>query len=184
MESNLHWKYFLALDNDTTTLSRFIEPCEENLSVFSLEMTRMIMTATQECDVILKELCRVTSNPDCHKEHEYRKHLMDIFPRMSQIEIVCPHYQLSFIPFSDWRENKTPFWWTANNKVKHHRASCYKEANLRNVMNAIAGLLTAIIFLHKDHDNKIWFSPEPHNFKPVLNCCARIMPGYPQYLVP
>ncbi len=31
MESNPHWKYFLALDEDFSQLSRFVEPCEENL---------------------------------------------------------------------------------------------------------------------------------------------------------
>jgi hypothetical protein len=36
-ESKLHWNYYLALERDMEQLSRYVEFCEPNLSVYSIE---------------------------------------------------------------------------------------------------------------------------------------------------
>jgi hypothetical protein len=184
MKSNLHWKYFLALDEDFGQLSRFIEPCRENLDSYSLEMARMLMAATQECDVVLKELCRISGNSDCKNEHEYREYLNDLFPSISGIKISCPYFQLEFIPFSSWESNSTPNWWSANNKVKHHRNQHYSQACLKNVMEAISGLLVLDIFLLKDAKNNILLDPDPKYFKPELASCDKFCIMHSEYIVP
>lgn len=48
-------------------------------------------------------------------------------------------------PFSNWSavpNYKSPDWWSPYNKVKHDRLLNYKEANLKNVLNALAALYT------------------------------------------
>jgi len=184
MDSNLHWKYILALDEDFGRLSRFIEPCQENFNSYSLEIARILMAATQECDVILKELCSISGHSECKNEQNYRECLNNLYPSIAGIKISCPRFQLEFVPFSNWASDLTPAWWSANNKVKHHRNQHYAQACLRNVMESISGLLVANIFLLKDAENKIWLSPEPKYFKPELECRSRRTVMHSRYTVP
>lgn len=184
MESNLHWKYFLALDEDFSQLSRFIEPCEENLTSYSLELARLVMAATQECDVVLKELCKMSGREGLRNEQQYREHLTCAIPTLSNVKIICPRYQLEFVPFESWSENETPSWWSANNKVKHQRATHYDHANMKHAMSSISGLLVANLFLLKDSENKIWLTPEPKNFLPDLECMSKRTVMHSQYTIP
>ena len=48
MESNIHWRYFLSIDEDFGTLSRFIEPCQKNLNAYYyiLIVTVLLFVAT------------------------------------------------------------------------------------------------------------------------------------------
>ena len=48
--------------------------------------------------------------------------------------------------FSHWSaapNYKSPDWWSPYNKVKHDRLLYYKDANLKNVLNALAALCTS-----------------------------------------
>jgi len=45
-------------------------------------------------------------------------------------------------PFEDWKEEKTPTWWSSYNHVKHHAE--FDKANLNNVIQALAALLLLI----------------------------------------
>ena len=56
--SNIHWNYFLALEQDFGVMTRYIEPCEDNENTYSIELSRIIMASTQEADVVLKSLCK------------------------------------------------------------------------------------------------------------------------------
>ena len=56
---NLHWNYYLALDNDMARVSRFIEFNPANLQVFSLELAHLLFAASSEVDVVAKALCDV-----------------------------------------------------------------------------------------------------------------------------
>lgn len=55
-----HWQYFLALENDLINVSRYIEfsgvdnPKAINARVHSLELARILLMASAECEVILK----------------------------------------------------------------------------------------------------------------------------------
>ena len=40
-------------------------------------------------------------------------------------------------------------WWTANNKVKHHRSTHFDRATLKNTYNALAALEVSIIHLYQ-----------------------------------
>ena len=54
---SVHWNYFLALEADLGLLARWIEPTERNFDTYSIELARLLMAASAECDVILKNLC-------------------------------------------------------------------------------------------------------------------------------
>ena len=51
--------------------------------------------------------------------------------------------EIELQPFSNWKSTpdfKSPDWWSPYNKVKHSRIENYKNANLKNIINALAGL--------------------------------------------
>lgn len=70
-----------------------------------------------------------------------------------------------FAPWEEWQKPKSPpLWWTANNKVKHHRQEHFVDANLKNVLNATAGLLL-LLAISYDHVARV-VKPGPALFLP------------------
>lgn len=172
METNFHWKYFLALDEDFGRLARYIEPCENNFTAYSIELARLLMMGTQECDVILKEICCKHGNPECSKEKHYRDFLSENIPGITSCQVECLPYGLNFTPFESWKNNETPDWWKANNKVKHERKEHFDKANLRNVMNTLSALLLVNFIVSASPGEPrviVALGPSSKNFTPKLN---------------
>jgi len=143
-----HWNYFLAIEQDLINLSRYIEFCEDNFKVYSIEIARIIMASTQEIDVVMKEICKNKGGLS-RSETGYRTFIPTIYPKLMDRKIEVPKYELSFIPFAEWKLNKTPNWWTANNKIKHQRNTHFSKASLGNMLNSVCGLMiTNLYFYH------------------------------------
>ena len=54
----LHWNYFLALERDLETVSRYVEFTPDNYKIYSIELAHLLFAAASEVDVIAKLLCR------------------------------------------------------------------------------------------------------------------------------
>ncbi|MEO8681245.1 MAG: hypothetical protein ABI665_19500, partial [Vicinamibacterales bacterium] len=57
-------------------------------------------------------------------------------------------------------------WWTANNKIKHERATEFSRANLKHALNAIAALYIALLHLHRDKAEHAELIPNPIMLRP------------------
>src|SRR6266536_1189851 len=71
-KSNLHWNYFIALENDLAQVSRYVEFCKPNLGVFSIELAHLLLSAASEVDVVAKCVCALVgpkAKPE--KIHQY-----------------------------------------------------------------------------------------------------------------
>lgn len=135
------WNYFLALENDIENLARYIELDKENYETYSIELARLLMAASAELDVLLKDLCSHfcnESNPN--NITQYTEVIFRRYNELNLTTIVCPRYNLIFKPFAEWSSSSAPSWWSANNKIKHKRDSFFHLANLGNCLNAIAAL--------------------------------------------
>lgn len=151
---NLHWNYYLALDNDMARVSRFIEFCPANLNVFSLELAHLLFAASSEVDVIAKSLCDVLGiHLPSNNINEYRNALMPVIPDLSDEEITVPRFGLSFKPWEDWSRGVNPSWWRSYNNVKHERNNYFHEATLENALNSLAGLLIITLYYFKESRN-------------------------------
>lgn len=155
-----HWNYFLALEGDVINLSRYIEFCQDNYKTYSVELARVLMAATQECDVLLKQICADGSE----KEHEYRSVIPKIYSNISSQTIDIPRFNLQFSPFLNWGNSQTPNWWTANNKVKHERHNRFELASLENTLNAVSALLLCNIYFHHKEGRLEEVQPVPQLF--------------------
>ncbi|KAB2891395.1 MAG: hypothetical protein F9K32_04530 [Desulfobulbaceae bacterium] len=160
------WNYFFCIEDDVTKLSRWIEFAEDNETVYSIELARLLMTASAEADVVAKDLCKIIKpGTRASRINEYRPVLLEKYPDLHGAEVAIPRFGKILHPWSNWRDAvDPPLWWTANNKIKHHRKDHFKEANLKNVLNAVAGLLILLV-LRTSKDRPSLY-PGPTVFEP------------------
>ena len=159
----IHWNYFLAIEQDVVTLSRYVELCSNNYQTYSTELGGILMAAAQENDVLLKQIAG--NNYD--NENAYRGAIPKAHPNFAKHEVEVPRFNLKFTPFAAWAQNTTPLWWTANNKVKHQRHTHFQNATGENTLNAVAGLLIANIYFYSINNQLNELQPIAQLFSPV-----------------
>lgn len=161
-----HQSYFICIEDDLLHLSRWIEFSEANASVYSIELARLLMTASAEVEIIAKAICKATcKKPVPENIIGYQKILMNAAPQLPDVKVHMPRYGMVFQPWSCWRvAEKSPDWWSANNAIKHDRANEFQGANLGNVLNAVAGLLVLLMLLHSEKNPHL--CPAPRLFEP------------------
>jgi hypothetical protein len=158
-----YWQYYIAIEQDLITASRFVEFAIQNRDTYSIEFTRILLAAASEVDVAGKELC-VIADPSSKPERisDYRTILSKNFPLLPYTQIYVPRYDLTMAPWISWKEEKTPEWWSSYNNVKHHRNVQFHEATLRNALKATAGLLVILLHLYrKTHGYGVELQPLP-----------------------
>ena len=156
-----HWNYFLSLEKDLESLSRYVEFCKSNFNCYSLEMARILLASASEVDVIAKQLCKMLDpNSSANNIHHYRNEIKMVYRKFPDFKVNIPRYGLTLTPWLNWKQNQgVPVWWSAYNKVKHHRHINFKEANLKNVLNAVAGLFVITLYLYKDRAERAELIP-------------------------
>lgn len=161
----VHWNYFLALDSEVENLSRYIEFTTDNFKTYSIELTRFLLSVASEVDVVAKLLCnRVDPTAKAHNITDYRNILNSKFPKIRDMKILIPRYGLELIPWDNWKNDKSPDWWSAYNDVKHQRDINFKKANLNNTLNSISGLLCLLLYYYKDEAKNGALIPNPNLF--------------------
>ena len=158
----LHWNYFLAVEEDLHRLSRFIEFTDDNFETYSIELTRILFAASADVDVVAKQLCEQV-RPGCNVSNinNYKDVLVTDLPVLTETEVQIPRHGLTLIPWANWSGDSNPDWWRAYNDVKHNRHARYQSANLKNTLNAIAGLFLLLLFLYKDQAESGQLVPNP-----------------------
>jgi len=58
IESPLHWRYFLLLEEDLMVLARYIEFTKDNYDSYSVELGRILLSAGSEVDVVANKLAK------------------------------------------------------------------------------------------------------------------------------
>lgn len=144
-----HWAYFLALEDDLNTLSRYVEIAEPNYKTYSIEISRLLLSACAEVDSVLKQLtARIDINAKREKLSHYVNHVTAFAPEFKNFHVNIHRFGLQLRPWDTWTEGRAPLWWTAHTKVKHGRHSDFAEATLGNCINALAALYISIVHLH------------------------------------
>lgn len=148
-ETLLHWNYFLTIEEDLSTLNRYVDFSEKNDNTFSLEIARILMAASAEVDVVLKQLCASLS-PDTKASNinEYHNIIVSHLPNFKTFKVIVPTQGLELTPWSLWENGTAPQWWQANNKVKHERHKLFEKASLNSCLNSVAALYIAVLHLY------------------------------------
>lgn len=164
-EVSIHLNYFSCLEDDLLRLSRWIEFSAANEATYSIELARLLMTAAAEVDVVAKALCKaIDKKRDARTINIYMEVLLHALPMLPSATVEMPRFGMTFTPWSNWAQTTSPDWWNGNNKVKHQRAEYFQQANLKNVLNAVAGLLVLLLLLHSQDGP--YFPQKPRLFAP------------------
>jgi hypothetical protein len=148
--NHIHWNYFLALEEDLDRLSRFVDFSTKNDGTFSLEIARLLLGASAEVDVVLKQVCkRFLASSTADTINAYFGEITTNCPNFVTFEIQMPRYGLTLQPWASWAANTPPLWWSDHNKVKHNRATHFERATLKNCLNSLAGLFVAVLHLYE-----------------------------------
>lgn len=160
-----HWNYFLALEKDLETVSRYVEFCHDNLNTYSIELAHLLLSAASEVDTVAKCVCSLlVPHQKSDNINDYRgivkaseeneiygftkkKGKLPVADekhrhRLSDLKVYIPRYGLEFVPWRSWIKDKNPGWWHSYNHVKHERNRYFREASLENALHALAALLT------------------------------------------
>ena len=136
-----HWDYFLAIEADLANCARYIDfTNDDNMKAHSIEFAQLILRSCAEIDVVGRSLTDI----DKGKWLALRCQ----FPNMASRKIAIPRYELTFIPWKSWQSNDAnakPEWWTAYENIKHDREANSTDANLKNALTAVAGLLVIVL---------------------------------------
>jgi hypothetical protein len=158
-----HWNYLLAIEGDLERLSRFVEFDERNFDCFSIEISRILLASAAEVDVVCKQICKKLNPKSTAKGiQRYRDEILSAYPPVPDFEVLLPRYGLRLKPWSNWSGTSgVPDWWTAYNKIKHHRDTEYHQANLKNALNAVGGLFVMVLYLYKEKAELGELGPSP-----------------------
>lgn len=158
-----HWNYLLAIERDLDEISRYVEFDQKNFDCFSIEIARVLLTSAAEVDVVCKQICKsINPKSKADKIHKYKAEIIPAFPDIPQFQIILPRFGLTLTPWNEWNKaDGVPFWWTAYNKIKHHRDSEYHQAALKNALNSVAGLFVMVLYLYKDKAERGELIPSP-----------------------
>lgn len=153
-----HWSYYLVLEKDFLEIERYVtfdlgnnflyddneSNDKGNSECFSNEFIKQYQAICSEVDVILKSICKeFDNNSSANDMKNYTAEILNCWPEIVQQKVKIKDIELQ--PFSNWsgseeEEYTSPAWWAPYNKVKHNRLSNYRNANLKNTLNALAGL--------------------------------------------
>lgn len=166
-----HWDYYLVLEKDFLEMERYIsfDLGENNLYddeehtdfgnslTFSNELVKQYQAICSEIDVVMKSICKELVNQTANDmQYGYTPTILNKWSNITEQKVNVKDFVLQ--PFKNWSESpyKSPNWWTPYNRVKHERILNFKLANLKNVLNALAGLYVLELYLVKfigDRDN-------------------------------
>jgi hypothetical protein len=149
-QNTIHWNFFIALENDLSFLSRFLEITTSNFSSYSVELGRILFAAASEVDIVSKMYCQKIENINVAENiGNYKAIITKHHPEFHAIKVHMPMHGITLNPWNKWRSEIQPHWWRAYNKAKHERHEHFSEANLKNAINAVAALYILLIFFYE-----------------------------------
>ena len=159
---NDHWSYFLSIEQDLVNLSRYVEFSTSNYQTYSIEIARLIISSVSEIDVILKMICkREFPEKNASNINAYYSIITEKLPKLISFEVRMPRWGLYVRPWELWKQGVPPKWWTANNKIKHHRHSNFYQANLFNLLKSLSALFVVNLFLDQENTEQGKLLPMP-----------------------
>ncbi|MEO9851888.1 MAG: hypothetical protein ABJE80_22810 [Reichenbachiella sp.] len=170
-----HWNYFLAIEKDLENIARYIEFSNENLTTYSIELTHILLSASSEVDVIMKQLCYLLdSTQSANNINDYKSVIQKHLPSLISEEVVIDRYGLTLKPWDNWSGENNPIWWRSYNNVKHQRNEHFNEANLKNTINAVSALLLTVVYYYrltfsKEGGNELTFRETTRMLQPEAN---------------
>lgn len=133
---------------DLNEIFDFVEPSNDNTSVYSHRIYELLLRAATEFESNCKGILKANGYTGSREEKDWC--VKDYFKisgaaRLSEYRIIFERWATDqvYTPFTEWNPSRreTLSWYDVYNKVKHDRFTNFKMANLDNLVKAVAGLL-------------------------------------------
>ncbi|WP_427813828.1 hypothetical protein ACQKTA_00695 [Enterococcus sp. 22-H-5-01] len=147
---NFYWQYYLHLEHDFSNTTEFVTLDIANFKTFSIEYQKLLLAIGSECEILFKELCDFESNSP-KKMHHYKSKIKSekLMELDNRVRVINFAKTIMLQPLGEKWPEVTPYWWRRYNEVKHGRSINYKQANLENVLNALASLYLLEEYVHR-----------------------------------
>jgi len=153
---------FLLIQSDIQKLFEYVEPVDKNKEAYSYRIhelfIRVCIEVEANCKAILLENGYSKRKGNLNMDDYF---LIEETHKLSGYRVTLPRWDGkygSYRPFSKWaKERRKPNWYQYYNEVKHDIHSNFKHANIKNLVEAVCGLVALLSaqFLKED------FSPNP-----------------------
>jgi hypothetical protein len=156
---------FTLIQNELQSIFEYLEPSDECQTAYSYRIHALLMRTCIEVEANFKAILEENKFTSPSKRslnmNDYRK--VDATHHLSSYEAILPIWKGAppiLKPFEPWKSSrgqpnpggiKLP-WYQAYNLSKHDRHDHFKDANLMNLVTAVAGLLVLISSQFKDED--------------------------------
>ena len=134
---------FFMIQEDIKKLFRYIEPADQNLQTYSLEIYQLLLRTATEIEANFKAILRENEYNKSQNLniHDYKKinhsHHLDAYS--AEFPIWTGEKRI-YSPFKPWRTKDSLNWYMAYNQCKHDRIKNLHFANFENLLNAYCGL--------------------------------------------
>lgn len=147
-ELNNIWNYFLELEQDMKSTSRYIEP-EGQENVHSFEFAKMIVLSCTEVESVFKLLClEIDSGKEKGNMSDYKAMILEKYPKIVDATVSISRWGKDIKPFKGWDTGKLA-WWGAYQNIKHNRGANFRNATYYNAIYALSALYILIFYLAK-----------------------------------
>ncbi|KTD64234.1 hypothetical protein Lsan_0929 [Legionella santicrucis] len=146
---------FHLIQKDLLNLFDYIEPSDINLDTYSFRVHELLFRTCVEVEANFKAILRENGYNKKGKWDikDYMKVNKSHF--LSDYEIILPNWhgiQKTTKPFELFKDEKSPDWYKAYNATKHDRHHEFQEANFKNLIGAVTGLLALLSSQFYTHD--------------------------------
>ncbi len=134
------WQHYLWLESEFRTVLEYVELDSANYSTYSRRIEKLILQIGSEFDNVSREICGL-QNVDRTSICDYYNYYTSNYNNIIASIVIAGDVRLT--PFDGWNNTapgETLAFWKAYNSIKHDRISNYKEASLKNALDAMAAL--------------------------------------------
>lgn len=146
------WEYYLLLESDFVQTLNYVELSSDNYNAFSKEYAKQLLSIGSEVDVICKKLCAYIDPQGTFEKMSHYQPTLSGYSDFMNGTVIHVVTREEVKPFEAWITGNSLPWWTSYNTVKHNRLENdnRKEANLKNVFHALAGLYSLNRYMYRD----------------------------------
>ena len=170
---NPFWLHYLSLEKSLIEIGDYIAITNANANSYSLKIMQLYFAVCTETESVFEQIYKNVNNAKSEKSSIYRnmEMLTSFFPNIREciVNLNMTGEALSFKPFDTMfhnhaanKEEKTTkktverkkSWWRQYNAVKHERLENFDQANLGNLLEALAALHILNIIYAVSLDNE------------------------------
>lgn len=136
---------YQAIQNSLDSLLYVVEPSITNFESYGHKIRELLILACTEVEYLLLRVLMENGYPQkkTYKTTDYI-HCLPIL-KLNEYNVILGQYPnlKVFQPFANWSNHsptQTLEWYDAYNSVKHNRGGSLKNANFKNLLNAIAAI--------------------------------------------